>query len=60
VMPYLGGVARNAVLNNRDPKELGDFDSVKIQKEILEATCSKFLLVSNCMNCWTIFQPFQT
>ena len=42
VMPLLGGVAQQAVRDNRDPVEIGKHDSHKIQKEILENTYSKY------------------
>lgn len=42
VMPFLGGVAKEAVKTNRDPLDIGDYDSVKIQTEILEGTYSKY------------------
>jgi hypothetical protein len=41
VMPLLGSVAREAVRANKDPVEIGSYDAVKIQNEILEGTYSK-------------------
>jgi len=46
VMTYLGAVAQQAVRTNRDPKELGNFDSVAIQKEILAGLYSKLNLLN--------------
>jgi hypothetical protein len=43
VMPLLGGVAQQAVRENKDPVDIGNYDSVKIQTEILECTYSKYL-----------------
>jgi hypothetical protein len=34
-------VAREAVRANKDPVEIGSYDAVKIQNEILEGTYSK-------------------
>jgi hypothetical protein len=42
IMPLLGGVAQEAVKTNKDPLEIGDYESVKIQTEILESTYSKY------------------
>jgi hypothetical protein len=44
VMPFLGDVAKQAVRTNRDPTDIGVFDSVAIQKEILNGTYSKYQL----------------
>jgi predicted secreted protein len=44
VLPLCGGVAQEAVRTNRDPIEIGDYDSVVIQKEILASTHSKFFI----------------
>jgi hypothetical protein len=43
VMPYLGGVAQEAVRTNKDPMNIGKFDSVKIQNEILDGTYSEYI-----------------
>ena len=42
VMPFLGGLAKQAVRTNKDPSEIGAYDSVKIQDEILNGTYSKY------------------
>ena len=41
VLPLCGAMAQEAVRANRDPKEIGEYDSVIIQKDILESTYSK-------------------
>jgi hypothetical protein len=41
VIPFLGGMAKDAVQLNRDPKEMRSSDSYQIQKEILEGIFSK-------------------
>ncbi len=42
VMPFLGGLAKQAVRTNKDPSDIGAYDSVKIQDEILNGTYSKY------------------
>ncbi len=41
VMPFLSNETRSAVRANRDPKEIGNFESKKMQDEILEGLHSK-------------------
>ena len=60
VMPFLGDVAKQAVRTNRDPKDIGVFDSVTIQKEILNGTYSKyqfFILDLNLYGTGTYLEP---
>jgi hypothetical protein len=42
VLPLISSVAREAVRTNKDPVSLSNYDSVKIQNEILEGTYSKY------------------
>jgi hypothetical protein len=42
VLPLCGGVAQEAVRTNRDPLEIGEFESVMIQKEILQSVYGKY------------------
>lgn len=41
VMPLLGSESKAAVIANTDPAELGPYDSVKIQTDIIESAYSK-------------------
>jgi hypothetical protein len=41
ILPKLGGDARDAVTQNKDPEEIGSFASVKIQEDILECVYGK-------------------
>ena len=43
VLPLLGGVAKAAVLSNRDPAQMTKSESRKIQDDILESSYSKYL-----------------
>ena len=45
VMPLLGGVAKAAVVANRDPDDMTQTDSRKIQNDILESSYSKYLFL---------------
>ena len=45
VMPLLGGVAKAAVVANRDPNEMTQTESRKIQNDILESSYSKYLFL---------------
>jgi hypothetical protein len=42
VLPLCGGVAQEAVRTNRDPLEIGEHDSVLIQKDIISSTIRKY------------------
>lgn len=42
VLPKLGAEARDSVLTNKDPAEMGPYEAVKIQNQILEAVYSKY------------------
>ena len=42
VLPLCDSVAQEAVRDNKDPKEIGEFESVEIQKAIFESTYSKY------------------
>jgi len=44
VLPLCGGVAQEAVRTNRDPLEIGEHDSVLIQKDIIASTIRKFFI----------------
>jgi hypothetical protein len=41
IMPMLGAEARQAVISNKDPLEMGNFEALKIQTVILESVYSK-------------------
>jgi hypothetical protein len=41
----LGGVAKAAVVANRDPDDMTQTDSRKIQNDILESSYSKYLFL---------------
>lgn len=46
LLPKLGLDAREAVLGNRDPKEMGNIKAHKVQEDILECIYSKFFFFS--------------
>jgi C4-dicarboxylate transporter len=52
IMPLLGGVAREAVMSNRDPAGMSNFDAVKIQNEILECTYSEYYFIFFFKSVW--------
>lgn len=45
VLPLLGGVAKAAVVENRDPDQMTNTESRKIQNDILEGSYSKYLFL---------------
>jgi hypothetical protein len=46
IVPRLGGDAREAVILNKDPADIGNFESVKIQSNILDSVYSELSYIS--------------